>query len=120
MLNLASNQHLLKYKKSRPVHRYLHQFDQLVFCQGVLHRVYEQVGAKYHQLILPSRFGARVMELLYNEQGHQAVENTLQLVCQQFYWSTLFQVVTNCVKNISGVKLAMVLILIQIHHRGQL
>ena len=39
--------------KSRPVQRYLHQFDRLVFRQGVLHRVYEQDGAKYHQLILP-------------------------------------------------------------------
>ena len=34
--------------KSRPVHRYLWQFDQLVFCQGVLHTVYEQDRAKYH------------------------------------------------------------------------
>ena len=30
--------------KSRPVQRYLHQFDRLVFRQGVLHRVYEQDG----------------------------------------------------------------------------
>ena len=42
--------------KSRPVQRYLHQFDRLVFMQGVLHRVYEQDGAKYHQLILPIEF----------------------------------------------------------------
>ena len=44
--------------KSRPVQRYLHQFDRLVFRQGVLHRVYEQDGAKYHQLILPIEFRA--------------------------------------------------------------
>ena len=38
--------------KSRPVQRYLCQFDRLLFRQGVLHRVYEQDGAKY--LSLPS------------------------------------------------------------------
>ena len=52
--------------KSKPVQRYLHQFDRLVFRQGVLHRVYEQDGAKYHQLILPTEFRAQTMELLSN------------------------------------------------------
>ena len=66
--------------KSRPVCRYLCQFDWLVFSQGLLHRVYEQDRAKYHQLILPIEFRAQVMELLHNEQGHQAVEHMLQLV----------------------------------------
>ena len=59
----------LRAKKSRPVCRYLYQFDRLVFCQGVLHRVYEQDGTKYHQLILPTEFRAQVMELLHDEQG---------------------------------------------------
>ena len=67
--------------KSRPVQRYLCQFDRLVFRQGVLHTVYEEDGAKYHQLILPIEFRAQPMELLHNQQGHQAVECTLQLVC---------------------------------------
>ena len=30
--------------KSRPVQRYLHQFDRLVFRQGVLHRVMNKMG----------------------------------------------------------------------------
>ena len=38
------------------------------------------------------------MELLYNQQGHQAVECTLQLVWERFYWSTLLQDVTDWVK----------------------
>ena len=80
--------------KSRPMQRYLWQFDWLVFHQGALHRVYEQDGAKYHQLILPIRFRAQAMELLHNQQGHQAVEHMLQLVCERFYWSTLLQDVT--------------------------
>ena len=58
--NKSTLAHIHKIK-SRPVHRYLHQFNQLVFCHGVLHRVYEQDGAKYHQLILPIEFRAQVM-----------------------------------------------------------
>ena len=85
--------------KSRPVQRYLCEFDRLVFRQGVLHRVYEQDGAKYHQLISPIEFRAQAMELLHNQQGHQAVECMLQLVHERFYWGTLLQDITNWVKN---------------------
>ena len=60
------------------MHKYLHQFDWLLFSQEVLQRVHEQDGTKYHQLILPTEFRAQVMELL--EQGHQVVECTLELV----------------------------------------
>ena len=91
-INISKTIHYVKYGKknptlgqihkikSRPVHRYLCQFHQLVFCQGVLHRVYKQDGAKYHQLFLPFEFRAQVMEQLHDKQGHQAVEHTLQLV----------------------------------------
>ena len=65
----------------------------------MLHRVYEQDGAKYHQLILPLEFRAQAMELLHDQQGHQAVECTLLLVCERFYWSTLLQDITRWVKN---------------------
>ena len=85
--------------KSRPVQRYLQQFDQLVFCQGMLHRVYEQDGAKYHQLILPIEFRTQAMELLHKQQDHQAVECMLQLVCEKFYGNTLLRDITNWVKN---------------------
>ena len=85
--------------KSRPEQRYLHQFDRSVFRQGVFNRVYEQDGAKYHQLILPIEFRAQAMELLHNQQSHQAVEHMLQLEHERFYWSTLLQDVTSWVKN---------------------
>ena len=65
----------------------------------MLHRVYKQDGAKYHQLILPIEFRAQAMELLHDQQAHQAVECTLQLVCERFYWSTLLQDITRWVKN---------------------
>ena len=60
--------------------------------------MYEQDGAKYHQLILPIEFRAQAMELLHNGQGHQAVEHTLQLVHERFYWNALLQDVPNWVK----------------------
>ena len=44
-------------------------------------------------------FMAQAMELLHDQQGHQAVEHTLQLVCERFYWSTLLQDITNWLKN---------------------
>ena len=37
--------------------------------------------------------------MLHNEQDHQTVGHTLQLVCEQFYCSTLLQNVTNWVKH---------------------
>ena len=82
--------------------------------------MYEQDGAKYHQLIFPIKFRPQAMELLLNQQGHQAVECMLQLVCERFYWSTLLLDIMNWVKIVSGVKLPGVLTLIQIHHRDQL
>ena len=66
--------------KSRPLCRYTCQLDQLVFCQGVLHSLCKQDGAKYHQLILPIESRVQVMELLHNEQGHQALDHILELV----------------------------------------
>ena len=96
------------------------QFDRLVFCQEVLHKVHEQDGAKFHQLNLPIKFRAQAMELFHNKQGHQPVECMLLLVCERFYWSTFFQDVMNWVKIVSSVKLPRVCMLIQIHHMDQL
>ena len=106
--------------KSRPVQRYLHQFYRLVFRQGVLHRVYEQDGAKYHQLILPLEFRAQAVELLDNQQGHQAVERMLQLVHERFIGVLCSKMSQDGLRIVSGVKLPRVHMLIQIQHRDQL
>ena len=66
--------------KSKIVHRYLQQFDWLVFIKGVLHRVYEENGSKYHQLILPIEYRAQAMVMLHDENGHQGVECTVALL----------------------------------------
>ena len=62
------------------MHRYLRQFDRLVFIKGVLHRIYEKNGSKYHQLILPIEYWAQAMAMLHDENGHQGVEWTIALV----------------------------------------
>ena len=106
--------------KSRPVQRYLHQFDRLVFRQGVLHRVCKQDGAEYHQLILPIEFRAQAMELLHDQQGHQTVEHMLQLMHERFFGAVCSRALHSGLKIVSGVKLPTVHMLIQIQHRDQL
>ena len=66
--------------KSKIVCRYLRQFDWLVFIKGVLHRIYEENGSKYHQLILPIEYQAQAMAMLHDENGHQGVEWTVALI----------------------------------------
>ena len=61
--------------------------------------MHEQDEAKYHQLVLPIEFMVQAMELLHDQQGHQAVECMLQLGWERFYWSTLLHDVTRWVKN---------------------
>ena len=71
---------LIRKLKSKIVHRYLQQFDWLIFINGVLHRIYEENGSKYHQLILPIEYRAQAMVMLHDENGHQGVEHTVALL----------------------------------------
>ena len=70
----------IKKLKSKIVHRYLQQFDQLIFIKGVLHRIYEENGSKFHQLVLPIEYRAQAMVMLHDENGHQGVKCTFTLV----------------------------------------
>ena len=84
--------------KSKAVRKYLLQFDQLTLKKGVLHWFYINNDVEYHQLILPIKYQALVLTLLHDGQGHQALECTLALCQERFYWNTMFQDVTNYVK----------------------
>ena len=97
--------------KSRPVRRYLCQFDRLVFRQGVLHRVYKQNGAKYHQLIIMVTIINRVTKQ-WNVHYSWYVEGFIRALCSRTSQGGL--------KIISGVKLPRVHMLIQIQYRDQL
>ena len=76
--------------KSKAVRKYLLQFDWLTLKKGVLHCLYINNDVEYHQLILPIK---------YQVPGHQGLECTLALCWERFYWNTMFQDVTNYVKN---------------------
>ena len=57
----SRNGHLLKYIRlsQNLCIGISNQCDWLVFCQELLHRVYEQDGAKYYEHILPIDFGPK-------------------------------------------------------------
>ena len=65
--------------KSKAVRKYLLQFNWLTLKKGVLHHLYINNDAKYHQLILPVKYQAQVLRLLHNGQGYQGLECTLAL-----------------------------------------
>ena len=83
--------------KSKTVRKYLLQFNWLTLKKGVLHHLYINNDVEYHQTILPIKYQTQVLCLLHSGQGHQGLEHTLALL--GFYWDTMFQDITNYVKN---------------------
>lgn len=67
----------------------LRQWDHLVVRDGVLyHRVFHLDGGKeVLQVSLAAAIESQVLTQLHQQHGHQGVERTTQLVCQQCYWS---------------------------------
>ena len=77
--------------KSKAVLKYLLQFDRLTFKQGVLHQLYISNDVEYHQTILPLKYQAQVLQMLYDGQGHQGIEGTIAFHREQFYWNTMYR-----------------------------
>ena len=50
--------------------------------KGVLHQLYSNNNVEYHQMVLPIKFQAQVLQLLHDGQGHQGIERTIAL-CQK-------------------------------------
>ena len=67
--------------------------------QGVLHRIYIINDVETHQLVLPLKYHEAVLCMLHDDYGHQALVQTLTLVRQRFYWSTMNHDVTKYVTN---------------------
>ena len=80
--------------------KYLLQFDRLVLKKGVLHRIYISNDVETHQLVLPLEYHETVLHMLHDDYGHQGLDQTLALVRERFYWSTMnhdaTEYVTNC------------------------
>ena len=66
--------------KSRTVCMYLWQFNQLVLRQGVLHRIYDENGCKYHHLVLPLEYHTQATKMHHDIQGHQVGEYILSVI----------------------------------------
>ena len=80
--------------------KYLQQFDRLVLKQGVLHHIYISNDVETHQLVLPLEYHETVLPMLHDDYGHQGLDQTLALVRERSYWSTMnhdaTKYVTNC------------------------
>ena len=58
---------------------------------GVLHWLFINNDVEFHQIVLPLKYQAQVVQLLHVGQGHQGIERTIALCREQFYWNTIFQ-----------------------------
>ena len=85
--------------KSKAVRKYLLQFDRLTIKKGVLHQLFISNDVEYHQMVLPMKYQAQVLQLLHDGHGHQGIERTISLCQECFYWNTMFQDVTRYVKD---------------------
>ena len=65
--------------------------------KGVLHRLFINNDGEFHQMVLPLKYQAQVLQLLHDGQGHQGIERTNALCLKQFYWNTMFQDATKYV-----------------------
>ena len=79
--------------------KYLLQFDHLVLKRGVLHWIYIINDVETHQLVLPLKYHEAVLCMLHDDYGHQGLDQTLALVRERFYWSTMNHDVTEYVTN---------------------
>ena len=52
-------------------------------------------------MVLPLKYQAQVLHLLYDGQGHQGIERTIAICQEQFYWNTMFQDTTKYVEKLS-------------------
>ena len=85
--------------KSKAVPKYLLQFDRLTFKQGVQHHQYINNNVEYHQMILPIKFQAQVLQMLHSGQGHKGIRRTTALCREHFYWSTMCKHIAEYVKT---------------------
>ena len=65
----------------------------------VLYWVYISNDVELHQSVLPSEYHQVMLWMLYDNYLHQALNCTLGLVQERFYWSIIFQDVTEYVTN---------------------
>ena len=65
------------------------QWDRLILKQGVLHQLYIFNEIEYHQLVLPQRYHCKVLTALYDNMGHQGIDQTMDLLRERVYWPSM-------------------------------
>ena len=85
--------------RSKAVRKCMFQFDRLTIKKGVLHCLYINNNVEFHQMVLPIKFQALVLQMLHDGQGYQGIKRTFALCWEQFYWNTMFQDATKYVKE---------------------
>ena len=68
--------------------------------QGILNWVYIANDVESQQLVLPKECQQAMIHMLHNDYGHQGLDCTFPLARERFYWSTMYQDVTEYVTNI--------------------
>ena len=79
--------------------KYLLKFDQLVMKQGVLHGIYITNDVESQQLVLPREYQKALLHMLDDYYSHQGLDHTMALVRERFYWSKIYQDITEFVTN---------------------
>ena len=102
----------------KAVQKYLLQFDSLIMKQGVLYWIYNTNDVESHQLVLPKEYWQAVLHMLHDDCGHQELDHTSALVRERFYWSTVYQDVTDYVTHCHQCHVARVITQVHIHSRG--
>ena len=60
----------------------------LTVIKRVLHWLYINNNVEYHQMVLPLKCQAQLLQLWHDGQGHQGIVRTIALCLEQFYWHT--------------------------------
>ena len=53
--------------------------------KGGLHQLYINNDVQYHQMVLPIKFQAQVLQLLHDGQGHQGLKELLPYAGSDFF-----------------------------------
>ena len=65
--------------KLKAVKKYLLQFDRLTMKKGVVHWLYIKNDVEYHQMVIPIKFQAQVLQQLHDGQCHHRIERSIAL-----------------------------------------
>ena len=79
----------------------LRQWDQMYLENDILYqRVIDPHQGQLKQLVLSEKLQPLVLEMLYQQAGHQGIERTTHLIIFRFYWAC-FTISMNIVNNAS-------------------